>query len=242
MSTDDRSDVSRSASRGASTLIIDLEALHHEDDETRGFGPYALSAEVPLPWLRETLGKTDAEVARPGRVAGDISLLSGGAVLIRGRLEAGFTVPCARCLEPAAVSADAEVCVQYERGAASSRPMTRADEDDEEGIDPDEPDQFTYAGTKIDLRPMLGETILMAYPMRALCERGEDCRGLCTNCGADLNEHSDESGICGKCGLGGMVGGIGRVASAGDAESAEGAENDAEDSPWKAALRKLRDD
>ncbi len=242
MSTHDQSDVSRPASRGARTLIIDLEALQHEDDETRGFGPYALSAEIPRPWLQETLGKTDAEVANSGHIAGDISLLSGGAVLIRGRLEAAFSVPCARCLEPAAVSADADICVQYERGAVGSHPIKRGDDDDEEGIDPDEPDRLTYAGTKIDLRPMLGETVLMAYPMRALCGRGEDCRGLCTNCGANLNEQADTDGGCSQCGVGGMVGGIGRVASATDAEPVKGAGAEAEDSPWKAALRKLRDD
>jgi len=33
----------------------------------------------------------------------------------------------------------------------------------------------------------LVEQIILAIPMRPLCGRGEDCKGLCAECGADLN-------------------------------------------------------
>jgi hypothetical protein len=46
---------------------------------------------------------------------------------------------------------------------------------------------------------MIVETVKVAYPMRALCSRGEACRGLCSNCGADLNEQP-VSARCGACG------------------------------------------
>jgi hypothetical protein len=36
--------------------------------------------------------------------------------------------------------------------------------------------------------------------MRALCPRGDACRGLCTGCGAALNEQPAAE-RCGACGL-----------------------------------------
>lgn len=235
MSKGDRRDGAQ-PSRGASTMIIDLEALQN-GDEGHSHGPYSLDAPVPRDWLQATLERTDAEVADEGRVTGEITVMSPVSVLVRGRLQAGFSVPCARCLEDAQVSADADLCVQYERGASVEG--APGAEDDDEDVDPDEPDRFGFDGTHIDLRPMLAETVLMAYPIRALCERGEDCRGLCTNCGANLNEQASADGGCAVCGVGGMVGGIGSVPGA----EGEGDDIDTEvDSPWKAALRKLRTD
>lgn len=43
-----------------------------------------------------------------------------------------------------------------------------------------------YTGEEIDLSPFIREEVLLALPMRPLCE--EHCRGLCAGCGVDLNE------------------------------------------------------
>ena len=43
------------------------------------------------------------------------------------------------------------------------------------------------------------EHVKLAYPMRALCERGEACRGLCSNCGAPVNELPAEITHCPHC-------------------------------------------
>lgn len=45
-----------------------------------------------------------------------------------------------------------------------------------------------YSKEEIDLSPFVREQALLALPTRPLC--GEDCRGLCPGCGADLNEDS----------------------------------------------------
>jgi uncharacterized protein len=45
-----------------------------------------------------------------------------------------------------------------------------------------------YSGEEIDLTPFVREQVLLALPTRPLC--GEDCRGLCPGCGAELNEDS----------------------------------------------------
>ena len=41
-------------------------------------------------------------------------------------------------------------------------------------------------GKVIDLEPIIREHLLLALPMSAVCR--EDCSGLCTNCGQNLNE------------------------------------------------------
>jgi len=42
-----------------------------------------------------------------------------------------------------------------------------------------------YHGDVVDLSPLLREQILLALPTRALCK--ESCKGLCPQCGANLN-------------------------------------------------------
>jgi uncharacterized protein len=42
-----------------------------------------------------------------------------------------------------------------------------------------------YASDEIDLAPLIGEQVLLALPTRPLC--AENCRGLCGQCGANLN-------------------------------------------------------
>ena len=47
-------------------------------------------------------------------------------------------------------------------------------------------DEEIYRGKEIDLDPLLREQILLAVPGYPVCREG--CRGLCTVCGANLNE------------------------------------------------------
>ena len=50
----------------------------------------------------------------------------------------------------------------------------------DEGIDYE-----TYNGEEFDLGDYLREAIAMALPVKLLCS--EECKGLCSNCGANLN-------------------------------------------------------
>jgi uncharacterized protein len=43
----------------------------------------------------------------------------------------------------------------------------------------------TYKGEEFDLGNYLREIIAMSLPVKVLCR--EDCKGLCSNCGANLN-------------------------------------------------------
>ena len=221
----------------AADLDLDLIALART-----GPGPYSIAAELPGPWIAGILAHTDAEVSQPGKVRLEVTLIgSGTSVLVRGDLDARFIVPCARCLEPAEVLAGGELCVHFVRGAASDALHDEEDADlaAEEAERPDERD---FLGTRLDLRPMIEEQILVAYPIRALCARGEDCRGLCMHCGANLNEQA----LADRCAACGTLGARVPVVAAPGTEDDAG-EEDAAGLPiaagqvlepsWKAALR-----
>ena len=49
----------------------------------------------------------------------------------------------------------------------------------------DEIVQIPANATEIDLSPFLSEMILLNHPIKMVCS--EDCKGICPNCGADLN-------------------------------------------------------
>ena len=68
---------------------------------------------------------------------------------------------------------------------------TEEDTGGEEGAEVHEEDLdvFAFDGEKIDLEPLFREQFVLAIPFAPLCR--EDCKGLCPQCGTDLN-----SGTC----------------------------------------------
>lgn len=208
-------------------LVVDLNQL------SRAVLSHPLKVELPVERVDEILAETDAKATRPARIDLDLQFLGDASVLVRGRIDLAMEVPCARCLTPAAVQASAELCAHCIEGAGGDghghgHKKKDADDEDDEEIDLDAPEIVSYSGHILDLRPLIAEQVLLAYPMRVLCSRGEACRGLCHACGRNLNDppSAAEPG-CPACG--------GRGA---DAEG--GAQ--AEISPWKAALRALQSD
>lgn len=203
-------------------LDLDLVALARS-----GLGPYEVQAELPAPWMATVLAHTDAEVTSGGATSLEVTAIGEGtSYLVRGRIQGGYSVPCARCLAPAPVSAGGEICVHFVRDRVS-------DADDEES-ETESPDERSFSGTHIDLRPLLVEQVLLSYPIRALCAYGEACRGLCMRCGAELN--GQPLGPCAACG-----------ATDAQVPIVTLAEEDDDEAPakpttsWQAALRQLAD-
>jgi uncharacterized protein len=53
-------------------------------------------------------------------------------------------------------------------------------------FDAEAAEEDLYTGKVIDLDPILREQVLLALPGYPVCQEG--CKGLCTVCGANLNE------------------------------------------------------
>lgn len=180
-------------------LRVDLAALRR-----RGVDVHPVEAVLPQAWLAAVLGDTDAEVSTDAGVRLRLTLQPEGMVLVQGSLQLRFSVPCGRCLSPAAVDGNAEIFATFLTAAAAAArgPGDEAsEEDDDEAAVPDAPDLWTYDGATLRLDPMVAEQVALAYPMRALCERGEHCRGLCSNCGFELNPLPADVLRCPQCGL-----------------------------------------
>lgn len=104
----------------------------------------------------------------------------GEFALVSGQLSCGMELVCSRCLKafPHAFAADFE-----ERFVLAEGSGGETDHADDRMIHEAESDV-------IDLDPYLIENVLVSVPAFPLC--GEDCRGLCPECGANRNEQDCE--------------------------------------------------
>ena len=116
----------------------------------------------------------DAEIEAPRTSEGRLFL----SVSITSEAE----VPCARCLEPAAIAVKGSL-----RYLFSLRPNEYS-EDKEEGLHDGDEELIILDSweDEIDIAPMIWETLITSLPAAALCS--EECRGLCPQCGANINK------------------------------------------------------
>jgi uncharacterized protein len=218
----------RGESHAPADLRVDVAALRR-----RGVDRHRVEVDLPAAWLDEILADTDAEVSDPGHVELELQLPVDGPVIVTGDLRAHFEVPCGRCLDPAQVSADTRASATYvPAGSVDAAALHREiDDEDDLGLSEDDLDTWTYDASTVDLSTMITEYVKVAYPMRALCSRGEACRGLCSNCGAKLNEQPNAP-RCAACGH--VLTPVTGAPEAADADA------EPQDGPLAAALRKLR--
>ncbi|MDO4561227.1 MAG: DUF177 domain-containing protein [bacterium] len=111
---------------------------------------------------------------------------SEGRVIVVVALRTEVCVPCARCLEPARTGVEGEM-----RYIFSLRRDEQQRQEAEEG--PDGEEEIIILDSwedEIDLGQLIWEVLITSLPGAVLCS--DDCRGLCPQCGANLNE-----GACG---------------------------------------------
>ena len=93
-------------------------------------------------------------------------------ISVRGNIWFSIETPCARCLDTMDLILESEVNLIL-------LPEYLPHEKDEDI------DFETYKGDEIDLGGYLRELIAMSLPIKVLCV--EECKGLCPNCGVNLN-------------------------------------------------------
>jgi uncharacterized protein len=106
-------------------------------------------------------------------VTGRLSRAGGNRYYFSGRIAGALELPCRRCLKPAVAVVREEVHLLFAEVGA-------------EGAE--DPDVYVVPphASELDLRPAAREQWLLAAPTFVQCR--EECRGLCSRCGADLNE------------------------------------------------------
>jgi uncharacterized protein len=95
-----------------------------------------------------------------------------------GTVVTELELPCSRCLEPFRLPVAAPFDLRY-------LPASDISSDPEREVDDEDLETSYYENDAIDLNELLREQFYLALPMKPLCR--EDCRGLCPQCGTNLN-------------------------------------------------------
>ena len=102
--------------------------------------------------------------------------IEGTTVTVRGEVRASYQTICGRCASEVAVEATVPV-------AMFLKPRPR-----EEGCDDEDIAYGFYDDNEVDCAVLAEECVILSLPANPLCR--EDCRGICPECGENLNTAS----------------------------------------------------
>lgn len=102
----------------------------------------------------------------------------GDRFTVSGRCRAEGSLACSRCLQPTPWKVEENFAVDYR--LSEGTPL-----DAELGLDEEDLDVVFIQGDELDLSDLAAEQVLLALPMRHVCD--ESCAGLCPQCGANRN-------------------------------------------------------
>ena len=142
-------------------LRVDLRELARGPVETRG----ELKQDDPA------LEGTDISLREPVQVSGRLQAIGEGRFYWQGKAATVIQGECRRCLTPVSTPLNLEI------GALFTQDPEALDDPDSYAVAPD--------ATEVDVTPAVREELVLAAPRFAVCR--EDCRGLCPQCGQDLN-------------------------------------------------------
>ena len=131
--------------------------------------------------FEEALSSEALNLQCPARVTLHIDKI-GPEVFAKGNVRTCMELQCSRCLRSFVKDMDVNISVVY-------HPVEELRGEERHEIKDDELDMGFYRGDELDIHDLVTEQILLNVPMKPLC--GESCKGLCPNCGADLN-----AGMC----------------------------------------------
>jgi uncharacterized protein len=155
--------------------VKDLELRKLEFDETLAPGTLDLGADITQTGPLAAKGR--AELVRENRGAKQ----SVDDIRLVGSLSTDLEVRCARCLEPVGQKvADAFDLIYRPQGVDAIA--------EEQSISSAETEIGYYQGEGLLLEDVLKEQVLLSLPVKQVCR--EDCKGLCPQCGTNLNTAS----------------------------------------------------
>jgi len=146
-------------------LTIPLARLARE-------GSLEIQAEIPAD--DPSWEGTELRFSAPLSVFAQVRWIPSGDVLARLRLRSSLEQKCCRCLELVSVTVEEELDLLF------SPVDERADLDD------DTVRRLPEGAGDLDLGGAIREEILLSQSLLAVCR--PDCRGLCPQCGINLNE------------------------------------------------------
>ncbi len=148
-------------------MHLDLSRLQGPTEHVvRSYPPEAFAAD-----------REDYRVAGPIHLEFDVQKSEDRYRLV-GHVAARLEFPCSRCAEPFQLPVHASFDLQYLPQAANKGEGELEIAEEDLGV-------AFYEHESIDLGHLMREQFYLAMPMKPLCRA--DCKGLCPNCGANLN-------------------------------------------------------
>ena len=139
-------------------MIIDIRELKRTGKEERDF----FFEYCPESQLADI---PNVEIHLPVSVFGTVTLTGQHSAFIEGEITFTLEGECTRCLTKTSNKYSAEFAEQVQQN-------------NDQG--------YSLVNDRIDLSKIVDDAILTSLPVNFLCR--EDCKGLCFNCGANLNE------------------------------------------------------
>lgn len=106
-----------------------------------------------------------------------------GHIRVSGDVKTTVSICCSRCLAEYESSISSYFTIIFRKGIVEP-----GFSEDETELSEDDLISSVYSGDEIDLTHDIEEQVAMAIPLKPLCE--ESCKGLCPECGVDLNKSS----------------------------------------------------
>lgn len=138
-----------------------------------------LEEEGELDRAQQPLEGTESQLDSAVEFTFEIFHAGEGLLRVNGSYKVDLRIPCSRCLEPLDKQLAEEIHGMY----------VPADCQREVELEENQY-RVEYSGIEIDPWELIRQDVLVKIPMRPLCS--EDCEGLCTVCGENLNESDCE--------------------------------------------------
>lgn len=148
-------------------MYIDVKELNNNKSSTR-----AIDANIESDDL--FIGNLEVKIIGNINFSGNIRKLE-NIIYLNGQVTGELSLLCSRCLER----------FQYLLNIEIDEKFTQVPSEEDEDI--------TFLDRdKINLIELLESNILMSLPIKKLCD--EDCKGLCQQCGCNLNKKTCDCG------------------------------------------------
>jgi uncharacterized protein len=125
----------------------------------------------PLTWEGDKLELNGEEVRFLEPVSGSVSFAEiGDKIAVKGHMKTSLELSCGRCLGSFGFPVNSDFALTLVPGTEGQYLE----------------DAYTLVKDELDLSLVITEQLLFALPIGPVCQ--PDCKGLCPECGRDLNE------------------------------------------------------
>ena len=135
-----------------------------------------------FPVLKEMADNGVCEFLTPLKAALRAQLI-GDIVELEGDIATTVRLDCGRCLQPFEMPIESNFALTYSQREPS--PEHSGPNQEELELSAEDMGLIHYQGEEINIENELQEQVVLAFPLRPLCRL--DCKGLCPQCGSDLN-------------------------------------------------------